>query len=156
MELISRTGLTTNDCYLNHPLEHPATFCKRTCDDGDSFDFIFKANFKKHGSALEVFDLFKKSDKVAAFAIIRVDDSFNFYSSFRAELSIAQSEFYEYRVAEVVGWKNGQKKLTLRAGPGTFWGYNGYLELDLEKNAHYLDSFYSVSLPDNGRNIRSA
>ena len=87
MEQIGRVGLTTNDCYWNRPLEQPATFCRRTCEDGFGFDFIFRANFKKHSSALEVFDLYKRSDKVAAFAILKVDDSFNFYSSFKAELS---------------------------------------------------------------------
>jgi hypothetical protein len=52
MEHITRFGLTTNDCYLNHPFEYPSTFCKRTCDDGDQFDFIFRANFQKYSQPL--------------------------------------------------------------------------------------------------------
>lgn len=131
MDHISRLGLTTNDCYLNRPFEGPATFCKRQCDNGFPFDFHFKANFKRYDSALEIFDLFKKSDRVAAFAIIKIDDSFNFYSSFNTNLNTKVTEFYEYRVAEIVGWKNAQKKITLRAGPGALWGFNGYMDLDL-------------------------
>lgn len=156
MELISRAGLTTADCYWNRPLDRPATFCKRACEDGFPFDFIFKANFKKHSSVLDVFDLYRRSDKVAAFAIIKVDDSFNYYSSFKNDLSAAESEVYEYRVAEIVGWKNSQKKVTLRAGPGLFWGYNGYIDLDLQKYSHYVDSYYSVTLAPNSNNIRTA
>ena len=83
--------------------------------------------------------------------MLKVDDSFNFYSSFKAELGGASSEAYEYRIAEIVGWKNSQKKLTLRAGPGLFWGYNGYIDLDLQNSGHYIDSFYSVSL--NSKNM---
>ena len=93
---------------------------------------------------------------MAAFAIVKVDDAFNFYSSFRPELASPSGEPFEYRVAEVVGWKGAQQKLTLRAGPGAFWGFGGYVDLDLERHAHYLDSFYSVVLPENTRNIRSA
>ena len=92
---------------------------------------------------------------MTAFAILKVDDSFNFYSSFKNELGPAASEVYEYRIAEIVGWKNSQKKLTLRGGPGLFWGYNGYIDLDLQTYGHYIDSFYSVSLLNN-TNVRTA
>jgi hypothetical protein len=87
MDYISKKGLTTNNCYLNHPFEYPSTFCKRQCDNGDKFDFIFKVNFKKYNSPLDIFNLFKKTDRVTAFAIIKVDDSFNYYSSFNSNLS---------------------------------------------------------------------
>jgi hypothetical protein len=153
IEQASKNGLTTSDCYLNRPLEHPSDFCKPTCADGFDFDFLYKAKFQKYGSVAEIFELYRKSDSVTAFAILKVDDSFNFYSSFKAELSASPSEVYEYRIAEIVGWKNAQKKLTLRAGPGLFWGYNGYVDLDLQKYGHYVDSYYSVSLT-NSRNIR--
>jgi hypothetical protein len=102
-----------------------------------------------------VFDLFKKSDTATAFAIVKVDDSFNFYSSFKGDLSATVGEFYEYRIAEVVGWKSMQKKITLRAGPGLFWGYNGYIDLDLQKYSHYIDSYYGVTVATKS-NIRSA
>jgi hypothetical protein len=48
MELISKKGITTNDCYLNRPYEYPSKICKRFCDNGDNFDFILKANFKRY------------------------------------------------------------------------------------------------------------
>lgn len=86
MAQISKAGLTTNDCYLNRPFEHPSNFCKKQCDDGDQFDFVFKANFKKYDSITDIFNLFKTDDKVTAFAIIKVDDTFNFYSSFNNNL----------------------------------------------------------------------
>lgn len=146
MEQIADKGLTTNDCYLNKPLEQPSPFCKHECADGFPFDFIFKANFKKHDSALDIFNLYKKSDKVVAFAIVKVDEAFNYYSSFKGELISTPAEVYEYRVAEIVGWKSSQKKIILRAGPGAFWGFNGYIELDLQKYGHYVDSYYSCSV----------
>jgi hypothetical protein len=103
MDQIAKKGLTTNDCYLNTPLEQPSTFCKHACADGFPFDFIFKANFQKHDSALDVFNLYKRSDNVVALAIIKVDESFNYYSSFKGDLSASVGEVYEYRVAEIVG-----------------------------------------------------
>ena len=51
MQWISREGLTTNDCYVNRPFQHPSPFCKRTCDMGNPFDFVFKANFKRYAEA---------------------------------------------------------------------------------------------------------
>jgi hypothetical protein len=63
-------------------------------------------------------------------------------------------DYFEYRVAEIVGWKNTQKKMTLRAGPGTFWGFNGYIDLDLAQYASYVDSYYAVTL-SNKLNIMS-
>ena len=83
---------------------------------------------------------------MTAFAILKVDDSFNYYSSFSANLNAKVNEVYEYRVAEVVGWKNMQKKVLLRAGPGVFWGFNGYLELDLEKYKEYVEEYYVVEM----------
>lgn len=146
MDQIAKKGLTTNDCYLNTPLEQPSAFCKQTCADGFPFDFIFKASFQKHDSALDVFNLYKRNDNVVALAIIKVDESFNYYNSFKGELSGSAGEVYEYRVAEIVGWKNSQKKIILRAGPGAFWGFNGYIELDLQKYGHYIDSYYSCNI----------
>jgi hypothetical protein len=87
---------------------------------------------------------------VVVFAIIKVDDSFNYYSPFNSKLDSAQlPNYFEYRVAEIVGWKNMQKKMTLRAGPGLFWGFEGYIDLDLSQYAAYIDSYYAVTLPSN-------
>jgi hypothetical protein len=47
-------------------------------------------------------------------------------------------------VAEVVGWKNTQQKITIRAGPGAFWGFNGYIDLDLQKYGRYIEDYYGV------------
>lgn len=61
----------------------------------------------------------KKNEKMAAFALLKVNDSFNFYNSLAPVLDKKpSSEFYEFRVAEILGWKNQQEKVILRAGPG--------------------------------------
>lgn len=76
--------------------------------------------------------IFKKDEAIAVMAIIKVDDAFNYYSPFRSSLaSGGLTSFYEYRVAEVVGWKdyNSSPKVILRAGPGEHWGYNGFIDL---------------------------
>lgn len=54
-------------------------------------------------------------------AVIKVDSAFNFYSPFSQVLTQGGPKtFYEYRVAEVLGWKDALKnpKVILRAGPG--------------------------------------
>jgi len=65
-------------------------------------------------------------------AIIKVDDSFNYYSPFSANLNQGgPGLIYEYRVAEIVGWKDyfANPQVILRGGIGEQWGYNGYITL---------------------------
>ena len=63
-------------------------------------------------------------------AVLKVDEAFNYFSPFNAILTKGgPTSFYEFRVAEVLGWKNGQSKVILRAGPGDQWGYNGFIDL---------------------------
>ena len=65
-------------------------------------------------------------------AVIKVDSAFNFYSPFSQVLTQGGPKtFYEYRVAEVLGWKDALKnpKVILRAGPGQQWGFNGFIDL---------------------------
>ncbi len=76
--------------------------------------------------------LFKKSDQAAVFAVLKVDDAFNYYSPFGGSLIPGgPTSIFEYRVAELVGWKDGQSsaKVILRAGPGEQWGFDGYMQL---------------------------
>jgi hypothetical protein len=150
MDHLSRFGLTTNDCYLNRPLERPSPICKRKCDNGYDFDFVFKVKFQKYDNILEIFDLLKQSKKVSMFALLRVGDDFNYYSAFKPQLGSANQEMLEYRVAEIVGWKDGQNKIVLRAGPGPMWGYGGYADFDLQNYSHLVEAYYSVSLENSG------
>lgn len=93
---------------------------------------------------------------MSIFAILRVGDDFNYYSAFKPQLGSPNQEVLEYRVAEIVGWKEGQQKLVLRAGPGPMWGYGGYADLDLQSHSHLVESYYSFSLGESssGGNIR--
>lgn len=47
-----------------------------------------------------------------------------------------------------------QQKITLRAGPGAFWGFNGYIDLDLQKYGRYIEDYYAVVV-NSKKNIRS-
>lgn len=67
-------------------------------------------------------------------AIVKVDQTFNYYSPFSAKLTEGgpkPSDVYEYRIGEIVGWKNynTSPKLILRVGSGSLWGYNGFIDL---------------------------
>lgn len=65
--------------------------------------------------------MFRNNEDIAALAVIKVDNAFNYYSPFRSMLTPGgPKEMFEFRVAEVVGWKNAQTKtkVILRAGPG--------------------------------------
>jgi hypothetical protein len=82
-------------------------------------------------------------------AIVKVDESFNFFSPFSAKLKEGgptQGEVYEYRIGEIVGWKDyfNSPKLILRVGSGSLWGYNGYIDLELAKYGSYILEYYSV------------
>jgi hypothetical protein len=79
-----------------------------------------------------VIGLFKKNEQIAVMAIVKVDDAFNYYSPFGGSLTAGgPSSVYEYRVAEVLGWKDylGSVKVILRAGAGEHWGFNGFIDL---------------------------
>lgn len=94
-------GITTSDCYLNRPFSYPNRFCKRECHDGLPFDFVFYPKFQKLNKGLEdIGNLLKTTEKIAFMAIIKVDDSFNYYSPFSANLNQGgPGQIYEYRVA---------------------------------------------------------
>jgi hypothetical protein len=82
-------------------------------------------------------------------AIVKVDASFNYYSPFNAKLTEGgpkQNDIYEYRIGEIVGWKNyyNSPKLILRVGSGSQWGYYGFIDLELSKYANYIEGYYSV------------
>jgi len=51
LKYIEKYGITTDDCYLNRPLEYPSTFCQRQCNNGYDFPFHFKAKAIEHSSA---------------------------------------------------------------------------------------------------------
>ena len=53
-------------------------------------------------------------------------------------------------MAEVVGWKDAQKsvKVILRAGPGEQWGFNGYIDLELDKYGKYIVEYQAVKVGD--------
>lgn len=132
MAKIQNLGITTSDCYPNKPFAFPSTFCKKQCSDGTRIQFNYYPKITKLDSFDAAVALFKTTDQVAVFAVIKVDDSFNYYSPFANTLRVGGPTFvYEYRVAELVGWKDGQSstKLILRAGPGLQWGYDGYMQL---------------------------
>ncbi len=47
-----------------------------------------------------------------------------------------------------------QQKITLRAGPGSFWGFNGYIDLDLQRYGKYIEDYFAVVVNSKG-NIRT-
>jgi hypothetical protein len=77
---------------------------------------------------------------------LRVGDDFNYYSAFKPQLGSTSQEVMEYRVAEIVGWKDNQQKLVLRAGPGPIWGFGGYADLDLQSHSQLVEAYYSAAL----------
>ena len=89
-------------------------------------------------------------------AVFKVDPSFNFYSSFKENLSpsLGEDSVWEYRVGEVLGWKSRQEKLILRVGPGDGWGYGGFIDLPLKKYGHYVAEYYHISTNPETSNIR--
>jgi hypothetical protein len=69
----------------------------------------------------------------------------NFYSSQHPNvLENIDGENYEYRVGEIVGWKNKGKDVVVRLGLGDGWGYNGFANLNLEKHSKIIEEFYTV------------
>lgn len=84
---------------------------------------------------------------MVVFAVLKVDDAFNYYSPFGGSLITGgPTSIFEYRVAELVGWKDGQSsaKVILRAGPGEQWGFDGYMQLELSKFSGYIQEYYKV------------
>lgn len=155
MNFVQTKGATTDACYLNKPVEL-AGGCKRVCHDGEEFDFTYFANFKKYTNILDIFDLFKKSEKTVAFAILKVDDTFNYFNSLSPVLSNNPTDVFEYRIAEILGWKSKQEKVILRAGMGEGWGYGGFIDLDLAKYGKYIEEYYVVDISHFTGNIRTA
>jgi hypothetical protein len=80
--------------------------CQPTCHNDEKFDFVYKITLTKYDNVQSIFNLLKKNEKMAAFALLKVNDSFNFYNSLTPALEEnPSSEFYEFRIAEIVGWK---------------------------------------------------
>lgn len=154
MKFVSKKGAANDDCYPNKPVELAGS-CRRVCHDGDEIDFTYFADFNRHTNVLDVFDLLKKNEKTVAFAIIKVDDTFNYFNSLSPVLSGNPTDVFEYRVAEVLGWKSKQEKVILRAGMGEGWGYGGFVDLDLAKNGKYIEEYYVVDISRYSGNIRT-
>jgi hypothetical protein len=55
--------------------------CKRECHNDFPFDFVEHVSFKKYDKIQDIFDLIRKNEKTAAFALLKVNDSFNFFNS---------------------------------------------------------------------------
>ena len=88
IKFITQEGLTTKQCYPDKPLSMPSPNCPRYCSDGERLESPKKARFVKYQSAEEVFGLLKSKEKAVALAIVKVDPTFNFYSSFHAHLNV--------------------------------------------------------------------
>lgn len=72
----------------------------------------------------------------------------NYYSSEKPGYLKADGQFFELRVAEVVGWKNKGKEVIVRFGPGEGWGYSGYANLDVASN-DLIEGVYELAIVDN-------
>lgn len=75
-------------------------------------------------------------------AVIKTDAAFNYFSAFNQKLTVGgPSEVFEYRVAEIVGWKEAitNLKIILRTGPGDQWGFNGFIDLEVAKYGKYIE-----------------
>lgn len=84
-------------------------------------------------------------EKTSGFVIVKVFSSMNYYSSQHpGALDGIEAEPYEYRVGEIVGWKNKGKDVVVRLGLGDGWGYNGFANLNLERHGKIIEEFYTV------------
>ncbi len=70
---VTLEGITTADCYPNKPFSFPTGFCKRECHNGYPFTFNYYPKFTRYTNFSEIVDLFKKKDKIAVMAVIKVD-----------------------------------------------------------------------------------
>jgi hypothetical protein len=85
---------------------------------------------------MSVIELFKKNDKISVFAVVKINDGFNYYSSFNSQIGGEVSEskvgdVSDLRIGEIVGWRNAQQslKLIMRMGVGQQWGFNGFIDM---------------------------
>jgi hypothetical protein len=70
-------------------------------------------------------------ETTTAFVIVKVYNSMNYYSSSNlSPLENVSGENFEYRVGEIVGWKNKGLDLVVRIGSGEGWGFNGFANLN--------------------------
>ena len=52
---------------------------------------------------------------------------------------------YEYRIGEIVGWKNKGEDLIVRVGSGEGWGYNGFGIINVNKHKDYIQEMYTLN-----------
>ena len=53
---------------------------------------------------------------------------------------------YEYRIGEIVGWKNKGEDLIVRVGSGEGWGYNGFGIINVNKHKDYIQEMYTLNI----------
>lgn len=83
---------------------------------------------------------------------MKVYPSMNFYSSQHPNvLENIDGELYEYRVGEIVGWKNKGRDVVVRLGLGDGWGYNGFANINLERHGKIIQEFYTVKFGETSR-----
>lgn len=86
MKKVVNSGSTLEKCYKNKPFNYPSSFCKRSCDDGEKFDFVYYPTFTRYAKFEDITNLFKTKEKISVMAIIKVDNAFNYYSPFKPKL----------------------------------------------------------------------
>lgn len=73
----------------------------------------------------------------------------NYYSSEKPHyLDEMDGEHYEYRVGEIVGWRNKGDDLVVRLGLGDGWGYNGFAQLNNNKHKNLIVEMYTVKIAE--------
>lgn len=71
----------------------------------------------------------------------------NYYSSEHPSyLDNLAGEMYEYRVGEVVGWKNKGEDIIVRVGSGEGWGYNGFGTFNVVKHKDLIQEIYTLNV----------
>ena len=83
-------------------------------------------------------------EKTTAFLIVKVFNSMNYYSSQHPNNLNDSGEAFEYRVGEIVGWKNKGNEIVVRLGLGDGWGYNGFANLNMKDHGKIIQEFYTV------------
>lgn len=62
---------------------------------------------------------------------------------------------YEYRVAEVVGWRKKGDEIIVRMGSGAGWGFNGFANIDINAHSKLVERIYTINyLPDTAVKIK--
>lgn len=59
-----------------------------------------------------------------------------------------EGEHFEYRVGEIVGWRNKGDDLVVRLGMGDGWGYNGFAQLNMNKHKNIIVEMYTVKVSE--------